>query len=167
MSERRGTFKMSVGITLRRLASEVANRAGAGLPPSMYSVPPLRSTRLKLWLAPKVWLHGSQSRITRSVCGFSRNGQICALACWLDVSMRWVLMTAFGVPVEPEVSRNFAMLSGVMAAKALATAEDSGGAATDLNGIAASPSASPCTILAECSGLIAATAGANGFWLET
>ena len=27
----------------------------------MYSEPPLRSTMLKLWLTPKVWLHGSQS----------------------------------------------------------------------------------------------------------
>src|SRR6476660_2108384 len=167
MSKPRGTLKYTVGITLRRLASEVANRPGAGLPPSMYSVPPLRSTRLKLWLAPKVWLHGSQSRITRSVRGFSRNGQICALACWLDVNMRWVLMTAFGVPVEPEVNRNFAMVSGVMAEKAFATAEVSGVAATDRNEIVSSLSASPCTILAECSGLIAASAGANGFWLET
>jgi len=23
------------------------------------------------------------------------------LGCWLEVSMRWVLITAFGVPVEP------------------------------------------------------------------
>src|SRR5258707_2352218 len=167
MSERRGTFKMSVGITLCRLASEVANRPGAGLPPSMYSVPPLRSTRLKLWLAPKVWLHGSQSRITRSVCGFSRNGQICALACWLDVSMRWALMTAFDVPVQPEVNRKFAMVSGVTAAKAFATADVSDVAATDRNEIAPSLSPSPCTILAECSGLIAASAGANGFRCET
>src|SRR3954467_12203396 len=112
MSNPRGTLKYTVGITLRRLASDVANSPGAGLPPSMYSVPPLRSTRLKLWLAPKVWLHGSQSRITRSL-SCSRNGQVCALACWLDVNMRWVLITAFGVPVEPEVNRNFAMVSGV------------------------------------------------------
>ncbi len=26
--------------------------------------------------------------------------------------MRWVLITAFGMPVEPEVKRNFAMVSG-------------------------------------------------------
>src|SRR5258707_4841265 len=167
MSERRGTFKMSVGITLCRLASEVANRAGAGLPPSMYSVPPLRSTRLKLWLAPKVWLHGSESMITRSVCGFSRNGQIWALACWLDVSMRWVLMTAFDVPVDPEVNRNFAMVSGVMAAKAFATAGVSDVAATDRNKMTSSLSVSPFKILAECSGLIAASAGAKDFRPET
>ena len=34
---------------------------------------------------------------------------------WLAQSIRWVLMTAFGLPVEPEVSRNFAIVSGPMA----------------------------------------------------
>src|SRR5712672_1700397 len=143
MSKPRGTLKYTVGITLRRLASDVANRPGAGLPASMYSVPPLRSTRLKLWLAPKVWLHGSQSRMTRSACADSRNDQVCALACWLEVSMRWILMTAFGVPVEPEVNRNFAMVSGPMAAKAFAIAAVSGVAAIERNEIASLPSASP------------------------
>ncbi len=42
-------------------------RPGAGRPSSMYSVPPVRSTRFRLWLAPKVWLQGSQSSST----GFS------------------------------------------------------------------------------------------------
>ena len=81
--------------------------------------------------------------------------------------MRCVLMTAFGVPVEPEVNRNFAMVSGVMAAKAFATADVSDVAATDRNEIAPSLSVSPCTIFAECSGLIAASAGANDVRLET
>src|ERR1700692_3600897 len=116
MSKPRGTLKYTVGITLRGLASEVANRPGAGLPPSMYNVPPLRSTRVKLWLPPNVGLQGSQSRSTRSAAASSRNGHICALACWLDVSIRWVLMTAFGVPGEPEVNRNFAVGSGGRAA---------------------------------------------------
>ena len=43
--------------------------------------------------------------------------------------MRWVLMTAFGVPVEPEVNRNFAIVSGVTAAKAFSTSGVSGVAA--------------------------------------
>ena len=43
--------------------------------------------------------------------------------------MRWVLITAFGVPVEPEVNRNFAIVSGPTAAKAFATASVSGVAA--------------------------------------
>ena len=50
--------------------------------------------------------------------------------------MRWVLITAFGVPVEPEVNRNFAMVSGVTAAKAFATAGVSSVAATARNEIA-------------------------------
>ena len=34
---------------------------------------------------------------------------------WLAQSIRWVLMTALGLPVEPEVSRNLAIVSGPMA----------------------------------------------------
>ena len=40
---------------------------------------------------------------------------------WFEHSMRWVLITAFGVPVEPEVNRNLAMVSGVTLACAAAT----------------------------------------------
>jgi len=40
--------------------------------------------------------------------------------------MRWVLITALGVPVEPEVNRNFAIVSVVTAAKAFATSGVSG-----------------------------------------
>ena len=43
--------------------------------------------------------------------------------------MRWVLMTAFGVPVEPDVNRNFAIVSGVIAANAFSTSGVSGVAA--------------------------------------
>src|SRR5258707_15014492 len=93
----------------------------------------------------------------------SRNVQVCALACWLEVSMRWVLMTAFGVPVEPEVNRNFAIVSGVTAAKAVATADVSGVAAIDRKETAAAPSASPLPIVAECSDLIACHPAVNGF----
>src|SRR3977135_1619037 len=96
-----------------------------------------------------------------SSAALSRNVQVCALACWLDVSMRWVLITAFGVPVEPEVNRNFAMVSGVMAANHLATGSFSGVAATLRNEVASSLSLSPLTIAALCTGLIAASAGAN------
>ena len=81
--------------------------------------------------------------------------------------MRWVLITAFGVPVEPEVNRNFAIVSGPTVAKAFATADDSGVAATDRNEIASLRSSSPLTIVAACSDLIAASAGANGLRLET
>ena len=62
--------------------------------------------------------------------------------------MRWVLITAFGVPVEPEVNRNFAIVSGVTALKAFSTSGVSGVAAMLRNGIASASSASPLTILA-------------------
>src|SRR4051794_28195218 len=166
MSKPRGTLKYTVGITLRRLASEVANSPGAGLPPSTWSVPPLRSTRLKLWLAPKVWLQGSQSRITSSRASL-RNDQVWALACWLEVSMRWVLITAFGVPVEPEVNRNFAIVSGVTSAKARSTSGVSGVAAIERNEIASASPAWPLTMAAECRGWIADSAPANGLVAET
>ena len=81
--------------------------------------------------------------------------------------MRWVLITAFGVPVEPEVNRNLAIVSGPTAAKAFVTASLSVVAAIDRNEIASPLSALPLTIVAECSGLIAASAAANGFVLET
>src|SRR5439155_1275675 len=78
----------------------------------------------------------------------SRKVQVCALACWLEVSMRWVLMTAFGVPVEPEVNRNFAIVSGVTAAKAFATPGVSGVAAMVRNASASASSALPLMICA-------------------
>ena len=81
--------------------------------------------------------------------------------------MRWVLMTAFGVPVEPEVNRNLAIVSGVIAAKAFATSGVSGVAAIARNEIASASPASPLTIVAECSGAIAASAAANGLVPET
>ena len=110
MSKPRGTLRYTVGETSLMFFRLVSKGApGTGLPASRYIVPPLRSTMLKLWLLPKVWLHGSQSTTTGGVR--SRKGQICALACWLEHIMRWVLITAFGAPTEPEVNRNLAMVS--------------------------------------------------------
>ena len=31
---------------------------------------------------------------------------------WFEHHMRWVLITPFGMPVEPDVNRNFAIVSG-------------------------------------------------------
>src|SRR5206468_4947793 len=60
----------------------------------------LLSIMPKLLLPPKVWFHGSQST---STCGrSSRKGQTTAYCSWLTVSMRCVLITPLGVPVEPE-----------------------------------------------------------------
>ena len=81
--------------------------------------------------------------------------------------MRWVLITAFGVPVEPDVNRNFAIVSGVIAANAFSTSGVSGVAAMARKEIASLSSALPLTIAAECSGWIAASAAANGFVPET
>ena len=50
--------------------------------------------------------------------------------------MRWVLITAFGVPVEPEVNRNFATVSGVTRACAAATPAVSSGPSKSENNVA-------------------------------
>ena len=120
MSSPRGTLKYSVGCTSHKLRTDFSTKPGAGRPSSTTSVPPLRSTRFRLWLPPKVWLQGSQSTIT----GFSwsKNRQACATICWLAQSMRWVLITTLGWPVEPEVSRYLAWVSGVINANACITA---------------------------------------------
>jgi hypothetical protein len=81
----------------------------------------LRSARLKLWLPPKVWLQGSQSTSTGGRS--SRKGQAWASACWFEQSMRWLLITPLGLPVEPEVKRILATVSGPTAAKRSSTAE--------------------------------------------
>jgi hypothetical protein len=75
-----------------------------------------------------VWLHGSQSSST----GFSRSTkrQVCAIICWLAHSMRCVLITTLGEPVEPEVSRYLAWWSGSMAAKARCTSGPSAASAS-------------------------------------
>src|SRR5207244_12149195 len=113
-----------------------------------------------------VGLHGSQSRITRASPTPSRKVQVCALACWFDVSIWWVLITAFGVPVEPEVNRNLAIVSGVTAANAFATSGVSAVEATARNAVASSASL-PLTIVAVWSGWIAASAAAKGFMAGT
>src|SRR5688572_24239560 len=76
---------------------------------------------LKQALPPKVWFQGSQSTMvcTRS----SRKGQTCAQLCWLEHIMRWVLTTPLGVPVEPEVKRIFATVSGVRRENATSSVE--------------------------------------------
>jgi hypothetical protein len=73
-----------------------------------------------LWLPPKVWFHGSQSTITGgSSC---MKASTCAVICWLAQIMRWVLITPLGCPVEPEVNRILATVSGVVRTCAASTA---------------------------------------------
>ena len=85
---RRSAARRSARATVR------SNSSGTGLPSSMWSVPPKAMTWPRLWLPPKVWLHGSQSTSTGG--SSRRNGQTCPSACWLEHSMRCVLITPFG-----------------------------------------------------------------------
>jgi hypothetical protein len=71
-------------------------------------------------LPPKVWFQGSQSISTSG--SWASTGIDWRICCWLAHHMRWVLMTALGSLVEPEVNRNLTMLSGPVACMAASTA---------------------------------------------
>src|SRR3981081_1121717 len=105
--------------------------------------------------------------MTRSPCACSRNDQVCALGCWVQGRSGWWGRRAWGVLGERGGNRNFAIVSGPMDAKASATAAVSGVAAMLRNEIASLLSISPLTIVAACSGLIAVSAGANAFRVDT
>ena len=107
---RRGRCSRRSGEMSRSAATVRSNSAGTGLPSSMCSVPPKASTWPRLWLPPNVWLHGSQSTSTGGSAPM--NGHTWPSACWLEHSIRCVLITPFGVPVDPEVNRIFATVSG-------------------------------------------------------
>ena len=62
-----------------------------------------------------------------------------AIIAWLLHSMRWVLITALGMPVEPEVNRNLAMVSGPTLAAAVSTAGVGAVASRSANDVAARP----------------------------
>ena len=112
-SNPRGTLNHSVGRTSAMLARVVSIEPRRRPPASTWRLPPLRSTKKKLWLPPKVWLHGSQSTTTGG-CS-ARNGQHAARLSWLAVSMRWVLTTPLGRPVEPDVNSTLAIVAGPVA----------------------------------------------------
>ena len=78
----------------------------------------------KLWLEPNVCAQGSQSTSTGG--SSLRKASASPSMAWLEHSMRWVLVTALGKPVEPEVSRNLAIESGPTAARADSAAEEIG-----------------------------------------
>src|SRR3954462_13854123 len=109
-----------VGAISVRLRTVIGISGGAGRPASMYIVPPRFKMRLKLWLPPNVWFHGSQSTSTGGVSAVK--GQICASDCWFAHSIRCVLMTPLGIAVEPDVKRIFATLSGPTEPSASSTA---------------------------------------------
>src|SRR5215510_5942824 len=94
---------------------------------------------LKQKLLPNVWFHGTQSTSTGGRS--SRKGHTCAAICWFEQSMRWVLTTPFGVPVEPEVKRIFAIASGPMRAKASSTRAVGDESSSAAIGVAVAPTA--------------------------
>ena len=72
--------------------------------------------------------------------------------------MRWVLITPFGMPVEPEVNRNFAMVSGVTFACAASAA--SGAASSAENGVDRPASGLRATTISTSGGTTASMARA-------
>ena len=76
-----------------------------------------------------VWFHGSQSRYTGGASS-GAGARVCSDIAMLAHIMRWVLITALGMPVEPEVNSSLPTLSGVSAASAASTAGVTGVAAS-------------------------------------
>src|ERR1700678_2493448 len=87
-----------------------------------------------LLLEPNVCAHGAQS--TRIGGSSFTNGSASAYMTWFELSIRWVLTTALGWPVEPDVSRNLAIPSGVMAARAARASGEIAVSASAENGVA-------------------------------
>ena len=110
--------------------------------------------RPKLWLPPKVWFQGSQSTSTGgSSASTGIDWRIC---CWLAHHMPWVLITALGSLVEPEVKRNLVMVSGPVACMAASTAGVASVASRAANGVALRPSSVPVASTTSTSGATAA-----------
>ena len=91
-----------------------------------------------------VWLHGAQSTSTGARVA---SGHTCSSIVWFAHSMRCVVMTPFGVPVEPDVNRIFATVSGPTCACARSAA-------------CASPSSASASPKTSSSGSIARTRAA-------
>ena len=68
-----------------------------------------------------MWLHGSQSSITGG--SSARNGQIRRNIRWLQHNIRCVFTTPFGTPVDPDVNKIFATVSGPTPANRSTTAD--------------------------------------------
>src|SRR5687768_11841214 len=76
----------------------------------------------KLWLPPAVWFQGSQQHRTGG--SSPRNGSTDRIMTWFEHSIRWVLMTPFGRPVDPDVNKTFAIVSAPTRSRAASTAAD-------------------------------------------
>jgi hypothetical protein len=74
---------------------------------------------LKLWLPPKTWFHGSQSRITGGRS--PRKGSPARICAWFTHIIRCVVITPLGLEVEPEVIRILASVSGPTLSRAAST----------------------------------------------
>src|SRR5580658_5705131 len=85
----------------------------------------------KLWLPPKVWFHGSQSHSTGG--SSPRNAKTVRSISWLEQSMRCVVTTPFGLPVEPDVNKTLAIVSGVTRECASSTAAEGEASANSWN----------------------------------
>ena len=87
----------------------------------MCSVPPSTSSGLNSALPPIVWFQGSQSsRKGSGSCG--PRGRHCIIIAALAHIIRCVLITALGMPVEPEVNSSLPTVSGPIASTLACTA---------------------------------------------
>src|SRR6476659_1879814 len=75
----------------------------------------------RMELAPRLWLQGAELTITGG-SGSSKQASICAE---FRQTFRWLQITAFGWPVEPEVSRYLAWSPGVAVAAVAGPASSS------------------------------------------
>src|SRR3954471_4222156 len=66
-------------------------------------------------LPPMVWFHGIQSS-TFAIGPSGLRGRTCIIIAALAHIISWVLMTALGMPVDPEVNSNLPTVSGVILA---------------------------------------------------
>ena len=117
----------------RRLRSVSSNRPGSGLPSSIQVVPPSARLPWKVALPPIVWFHGSQSSMTGGGSSALRVRAIWPMARLAHI-ISWVLITALGMPVLPEVNRNLAIVLGSMRAIDCATASVGRVATSSLHG---------------------------------
>jgi hypothetical protein len=101
-------------------------------------------------LPPKVWFHGSQSTSTGG--SSARTGIDWRICCWLAHHIPWVLMTALGSLVEPEVNRNFAIVWGPVACMAASTAVVAVVASRAANGVVPRSSSAPLPRTSSTSG---------------
>ena len=75
-----------------------------------------------------VWFHGIQSSMV-AIGPFGSRGRTCIIIAALAHIISWVLMTALGMPVEPEVNSSLPTVSGVIFAIDSSTAFVTGVAA--------------------------------------